>query len=70
MVSKFQVSILPKYCKGCGICVSVCPKKVLASGKDGKVQAVHPDLCIGCLNCEYHCPDFAITVAEGGKNGK
>ncbi|HBI56853.1 MAG TPA: ferredoxin, partial [Firmicutes bacterium] len=47
MVSKFQVSILPKYCKGCGICVSVCPKKVLALGKDGKAQAVHPDLCIG-----------------------
>lgn len=69
-MAKFQVSILPKYCKGCGICISVCPKDVLAAGKDGKTYPAKPDECIGCLNCEYHCPDFAITVREGGKDGK
>lgn len=67
MASKYQVRILPKYCKGCGICVSVCPKQVLAMEK-AKAVVVHPDQCIGCLNCEYHCPDFAITVTEGGKD--
>lgn len=67
MASQFQVNILSKYCKGCGICVSVCPKQVLALGKD-KAQVEHADQCIGCLNCEYHCPDFAITVTEGGND--
>ena len=67
MDGKFQVRILPAYCKGCGICVSVCPKQVLGLGKD-KAQVVQPDQCIGCLNCEYHCPDFAITVTEGEKD--
>jgi 2-oxoglutarate ferredoxin oxidoreductase subunit delta len=70
MAGKFQVDILPKYCKGCGICISVCPKEVLVAGKDGKVTAAYPDQCIGCMNCEYHCPDFAITVTGGGKSGK
>lgn len=69
-MAKFQVSILPKFCKGCGICISVCPKGVLVLGKDGKAFPAHPEECIGCLNCEYHCPDFAITVAEGGNNGE
>ena len=25
--------------------------------------------CIGCLMCEMHCPDFAITVKRRDSNG-
>ena len=28
------------WCKGCGICVAFCPKKVLAIGANGKVEMV------------------------------
>ena len=31
----------------------------------GKVISVaHPESCIGCYECELHCPDFAIFVAS------
>lgn len=67
MAGKFQVEIRPEYCKACGICLEVCPKKVLKAGKDGKAQAV-AEGCIGCRLCEFHCPDFAISVRGGGKD--
>lgn len=61
---KANISLNMAYCKGCGICAAFCPKNVLAMGDDGKVAAVTPENCIGCKNCEYHCPDFAIRVQE------
>jgi 2-oxoglutarate ferredoxin oxidoreductase subunit delta len=55
-----------RYCKGCGICVTFCPKHVL-SLKAGRVCAERPELCIGCKMCELRCPDFAIEVHEAGE---
>ena len=51
------------YCKGCNICVALCPRKVL-SLRSGKVFEEMPDLCIGCRLCELRCPDFTIEVQE------
>jgi 2-oxoglutarate ferredoxin oxidoreductase subunit delta len=55
-----------RYCKGCGICVAFCPKKVLVL-KAGKVFPEKPELCIGCTMCELRCPDYAIEVREAGE---
>jgi 2-oxoglutarate ferredoxin oxidoreductase subunit delta len=52
-----------RFCKGCNICVTFCPKRVLAL-RGGKVWPEHPELCIGCRMCELRCPDFAIEVHE------
>ena len=27
-------------------------------------KVVHPESCIGCMDCELACPDFAIYVAD------
>lgn len=57
-------------CKACDVCVSYCPAGVLAMRLDpnkvlGKViEVAHPESCIGCCDCELHCPDFAIYVAD------
>ena len=57
-------------CKACDICVSVCPAGVLAMVYDASsvlganISIQYPDSCIGCLECELSCPDFAIYVAD------
>jgi len=56
-------------CKACDICVSYCPAGVLNMKEDihgMMIEVSHPEACIGCRDCELHCPDFAIYVAEKG----
>lgn len=56
------LSINPKLCKGCGICIEFCPKGILVLSEKGKVDEKQPELCIKCGQCELRCPDFAIQV--------
>jgi len=55
-------------CKGCGLCIAACPKKVLAlsgrlnrSGYD-TAHVERPEDCIGCAACAMTCPEVAIEV--------
>ena len=57
-----------QYCKGCFLCIAVCPKKVLARG-DKRSRAGYSmprvenlEECISCALCEMTCPDMALTV--------
>jgi 2-oxoglutarate ferredoxin oxidoreductase subunit delta len=61
---KGLVGIKTNWCKGCGICVYLCPRKVLALDEMGKAVVVNPDKCTACKICEIHCPDFSIEVEE------
>ncbi len=62
-------------CKGCGICIAMCPMKVLEkSDKLSKRGFYVPvpakqEKCTGCLLCQHYCPDFAIYVIRGGEAG-
>lgn len=57
-------------CKACDKCVNVCPAGVLAmrpevgSTLGSMIKVVNPESCIGCMDCELTCPDFAIFVAD------
>ena len=58
-------------CKGCGLCVTVCPKKIILISKEklnakGYNPAMITDLesCISCGMCAIICPDSAITVEK------
>jgi len=58
-------------CKDCGLCVSVCPTKILTldSEKLNKkgyhpVGVIEPENCIACINCALICPDLVITVEK------
>jgi len=56
--------ITQKFCKGCNICVTFCPKKVLELDELGKIYEKEPDKCIACGQCELRCPDFVIKVTK------
>jgi 2-oxoglutarate ferredoxin oxidoreductase subunit delta len=56
-------------CKGCELCVSVCPMHILKLddvkvNRKGyhPVSVTEPDKCIGCASCAMMCPDGIINV--------
>jgi len=58
---KVKISIIPRFCKGCEICVKLCPTKVLGM-EMFLVKVVDIDACNSCMLCELRCPDFAIFI--------
>lgn len=66
-----DVTIDEDLCKGCGLCIDACPKKILEPAKDKlNSKGYHPahvidgSKCIGCAACAIMCPDVAITVED------
>lgn len=57
------IQINEKWCKGCGICVAFCPRKVLVL-EHQKVHLKNPEMCVYCGQCEQRCPDYAIWMEE------
>jgi 2-oxoglutarate ferredoxin oxidoreductase subunit delta len=58
------------WCKGCGICVAMCPTDVLVLDGEEKAMAAHQEKCIACRLCEKICPDLAIEVITEDACGK
>jgi len=65
---KNEITTVLSYCKGCGLCVDICPTGTLQledniESKFGvSIRVDAPEYCIGCKMCEQRCPDFAIFV--------
>lgn len=58
-------------CKGCGLCVTACPKNLIVLATDvinakGHTPATIKDesQCIGCAFCATMCPDCIIKVEK------
>jgi 2-oxoglutarate ferredoxin oxidoreductase subunit delta len=65
-----QIEIHHAWCKGCQICIEVCPHNILALGEEVSEKGFRQivvgriEECTGCSMCELMCPDLAITVEE------
>ena len=66
-----KVTFNTDICKGCGLCVEACPKKIIAIASDrinkkGHYPAVMTDQekCIACAFCATMCPHVVITVEK------
>ncbi len=64
-----KVTFSENVCKGCGLCVNACPKKIveldsakLNSKGHHPAHCIDESKCIGCAFCATMCPDCAITV--------
>ena len=57
-----RLDINAAWCKGCDICVKLCPERCLALNDLQVATLMEPQACTGCRVCEWLCPDFAIDV--------
>ena len=64
-----RIEIRADRCKGCGLCVTVCPRKIIVLKQDTlNAKGLHPagvtdmNQCIGCAFCATICPDNVIEV--------
>ncbi|MDI7247320.1 MAG: 4Fe-4S binding protein [Bacillota bacterium] len=55
-------------CKGCELCVTFCPRKVLTMAEHFNSKGFHPatitdeERCNSCTACARMCPEVAIEV--------
>ena len=64
-----EIKINRERCKGCLLCVTVCPKKKIDVSKKSNAMGLFPvefsddsKECTGCAFCALVCPDCAIEV--------
>lgn len=62
LVRKAWLHLEESWCKGCGICVNVCPERIWVLNERDVVETVSAERCTGCGLCEKLCPDLAIDV--------
>lgn len=71
-IPRGQVFLIPNRCKGCNICIELCPKEVLQESSEMNAKGYHyPEIkpgkdgaCIHCEFCSMVCPEFAIFTQE------
>lgn len=64
-----KMKVIPDRCKGCGLCVSVCPKKIIAMQTERRnkkgyftAECTDDEQCVCCTVCALICPDCAIVI--------
>ena len=63
-----RIEINKERCKGCHMCIDVCPKNILVVAEEYNqkgyafVRVSDMDACTGCALCAEMCPDICITV--------
>lgn len=65
------VRIHAEYCKGCRLCIEVCPRHKLALADVLNELGIQPvevvadsAECTACMSCVLMCPDAAIEIID------
>lgn len=69
---KGRVLFKQDLCKGCELCTTVCPVKIVKMADGLNAKGYHPstveekdmDKCIACAFCAMICPDCVIEVEK------
>ena len=58
-------------CKGCRLCTTVCPKKIVVMSQTHinaqgfhPVEISEPEKCIACAMCAKICPDTVFKIEK------
>jgi 2-oxoglutarate ferredoxin oxidoreductase subunit delta len=68
---KGKIVIDQELCKGCELCISFCPKKLITLSDKLNAAGYLPSIftdseeCTGCASCAVICPEVAIEVYRG-----
>ncbi len=60
-----KVKIQESGCRGCTLCIDICPVEVFTFEEERNLAIVTKDVdCIGCLSCSYACPSQCIVIED------
>lgn len=67
MGKRISLKINKNRCKGCGLCIEICPQRILKISKMFNISGYHfveisENNCKGCKMCAIICPDTAIEI--------
>jgi len=63
----YQIKVLKAFCKGCKLCVSICPRRSMILSQNVNKSGFHfPESisksCSDCGQCAIICPEAAIEI--------
>ncbi len=68
-MAKGRIEVDVDRCKGCELCMMVCPKELIVASEDFNIRGYHPAQlkdpdgeCTGCGLCALMCPDVVLKV--------
>jgi len=65
-----KMTVDPNYCKGCGLCIIACPRKIIRLSENinakgyNYAECIEQEKCTACKMCYITCPDVAITIEK------
>lgn len=76
-MAKGHIEVNEAVCKGCELCITVCPHNLIEMADYYNAKGYHPAIladvnqqCTGCMLCAMMCPDAGITVYRNVKKPK
>jgi len=70
--ARITITVTEEFCKGCGLCVAVCPQHAMQLTDRMNSRGIRPahladpESCTGCTQCAIMCPDACLKIERSG----